>query len=67
MTAAEVSAGLPKDCLVLADYSRAFAPGADGVPVLGTGASPLAALPSYPVNYGLPGGSGRILFRGQPR
>ena len=66
-SAKTVENGLATDYLVLADYARAFAPGADGVPVLGTGASPLAALPSYPVNYGLPGGSGRILFRGQPR
>ena len=66
-SAKAIENGLATDYLVLADYAKAFKPGADGVPSLGTGASPLASLPSYPINYGSPEGSGRISFRGQPR
>jgi 2',3'-cyclic-nucleotide 2'-phosphodiesterase (5'-nucleotidase family) len=66
-SAKTVENGLATDYLVLAEYAKAFKPDAEGVPVLGSGASPLASLPSYPLNYGAPEGSGRILFRGQPR
>ena len=50
------------DYLVLAEYAKAFAVSADGVPHLRSGTSPLAARANYPVSYEKPEGSGRILI-----
>ena len=49
---------------MLADYAKAFRPGADGMPALTTANSPLASLAGYPINYEKTGGSGRITIKG---
>ena len=63
-SAKKVENGLLTDYLVLAEYAKAFAPGADGVPAISSAACPLVRLANYPVNYECPGGSGKISIRG---
>ncbi|MGN0846395.1 MAG: bifunctional metallophosphatase/5'-nucleotidase [Kiritimatiellia bacterium] len=50
------------DYLALAEYAKAFATGADGVPRLSSAAAPFAALKDYPIAYERPEGSGRIFI-----
>ena len=57
-----VENGLATDYLVLAEYARSFAKGGDGIPRLASDASPLSALPGYPVAYENARGSGRIVI-----
>ena len=57
-----VENGLATDYLVLAEYAKAFSKGEDGVPRLASEGSPLASLPSYPLAYEKPHGSGRIVI-----
>ena len=63
-SAKKVENGLATDYLVLADYAKAFKPGADGVPSISSSASPLACLPNYPLRYEDARGSGRIAVKG---
>ena len=60
----KVENGLATDYLVLAEYAKAFKPGADGVPSISSSSSPLASLPNYPLRYENTGGSGRIALKG---
>ena len=60
----KVENGLATDYLVLAEYAKAFRPGADGVPSISSAASPLSALANYPLRYENPKGSGRITING---
>ena len=62
-----VENGLATDYLALADYARAFAKGADGMPVITTASSPFAKFANYPIAYENPLGSGRISFKGLAR
>ena len=62
--AKKIENGLATDYLVLADYAKAFRPGADGVPALTSANSPLASLAGYSINYERTGGAGRITLKG---
>ena len=57
-----VENGLATDYLVLAEYAKSFSKGEDGLPRLSSEGSPLASLPSYPLAYEKPHGSGRIVI-----
>ena len=57
-SAKKVENGLATDYLVLAEYAKAFRPGADGTPTLSSANSPLAPLAGYPINYERAGGAG---------
>ena len=63
-SAKKIENGLATDYLVLAEYAKAFRPGADGAPALTSANSPLAPLAGYPINYERPGGAGRITLKG---
>ena len=63
-SAKKVENGLATDYLVLAEYAKAFRPGADGTPTLSSANSPLAPLAGYPINYERAGGGGRIVLKG---
>ncbi|MBO7686046.1 MAG: bifunctional metallophosphatase/5'-nucleotidase [Kiritimatiellae bacterium] len=63
-SAKKIENGLATDYLVLADYAKAFRPGADGMPALTSANSPLASLAGYPINYERTGGAGRITLKG---
>ena len=63
-SAKKIENGLATDYLVLADYAKAFRPGADGMPALTSANSPLAPLAGYPINYERTGGAGRITLKG---
>ena len=63
-SAKKVENGLATDYLVLAEYAKAFGPGADGVPEVVSAKCPLARFANYPVAYECPNGSGRILIKG---
>jgi len=60
----KIENGLATDYLVLAEYAKAFRPGADGSPSITSANSPLAALANYPLDYENPQGSGRITIKG---
>jgi len=63
-SAKKIENGLATDYLVLADYAKAFRPGADGMPALTSANSPLAPLAGYPISYEQTGGAGRITLKG---
>lgn len=63
-SAKKVENGLATDYLVLAEYAKAFAPGADGVPAVSSASCPFARFADYPVAYECPNGSGRISIKG---
>ena len=63
-SAKKIENGLATDYLVLAEYAKAFRPGADGTPVLSSANSPLAPLAGYPIRYEDTSGSGRIAIKG---
>ena len=63
-SAKKVENGLATDYLVLAEYAKAFRPGADGAPALVSASSPLASISGYPINYERTGGAGRITLKG---
>jgi len=63
-SAKKIENGLATDYLVLAEYAKAFRPGADGTPALTSANSPLAPLAGYPIDYEKTGGAGRITLKG---
>jgi 2',3'-cyclic-nucleotide 2'-phosphodiesterase (5'-nucleotidase family) len=63
-SAKKIENGLATDYLVLAEYAKAFRPGADGTPVLSSANSPLAPLAGYTIRYEDALGSGRIAIKG---
>ena len=63
-SAKKIENGLATDYLVLADYAKAFRPGADGAPALTSANSPLAPLAGYPISYEKANGAGRITLMG---
>ena len=63
-SAKKIENGLATDYLVLADYAKAFRPGADGMPAITSANSPLASLAGYSINYERTGGAGRITLKG---
>ncbi len=59
----KVENGVVTDYLALAEYAKAFRKGPKGMPAITSAASPLSALPGYPIRYESPDGSGRISIR----
>ena len=49
-----------EDYLVLSEYAKDFAAGEDGIPVISSTGSPLAAYENYPIDYESLYGAGRI-------